>query len=232
MANSARRRALHRRRLPGGRPAGPGRSGDGSPLLRPGRPAPQAELGRDHRGSRGCCRRCRAAARHRRTRRRRRTVRPAGRRRAAPPSTRWSPTKPCCGRPSPTPGWGWFSWGRIRCGRPSASTRAPVTRPWSSSSPPAAPGEAGAAMMTSTASIQVNLDAGPQDGWAARVRLAHALGPDHDRDRRQLADAGRRVHRLGRPPGSGCGARWTRRAAGPSWAPAATTPAPTGRATR
>jgi glutamate--cysteine ligase len=38
-------------------------------------------------------------------------------------------------------------------------------------------GEAGAAMMTSTASIQVNLDAGPREGWAARVRLAHALGP-------------------------------------------------------
>ena len=38
-------------------------------------------------------------------------------------------------------------------------------------------GAAGAAMMTSTASIQVNLDAGPQYGWAARVRLAHALGP-------------------------------------------------------
>jgi glutamate--cysteine ligase len=38
-------------------------------------------------------------------------------------------------------------------------------------------GAAGAAMMTSTASIQVNLDAGPQTGWAARVRLAHALGP-------------------------------------------------------
>jgi glutamate--cysteine ligase len=38
-------------------------------------------------------------------------------------------------------------------------------------------GEAGAAMMTSTASIQVNLDAGPRDGWAERVRLAHALGP-------------------------------------------------------
>jgi glutamate--cysteine ligase len=38
-------------------------------------------------------------------------------------------------------------------------------------------GEAGAAMMTSTASIQVNVDAGPQNGWAARVRLAHALGP-------------------------------------------------------
>ena len=37
--------------------------------------------------------------------------------------------------------------------------------------------EAGAAMMTSTASVQVNLDAGPQAGWAARVRLAHALGP-------------------------------------------------------
>lgn len=38
-------------------------------------------------------------------------------------------------------------------------------------------GRAGAAMMTSTASIQVNLDAGPRDGWADRVRLAHALGP-------------------------------------------------------
>ena len=38
-------------------------------------------------------------------------------------------------------------------------------------------GAAGAAMMTSTASIQVNVDAGPQDGWADRVRLAHALGP-------------------------------------------------------
>jgi glutamate--cysteine ligase len=36
---------------------------------------------------------------------------------------------------------------------------------------------AGAAMMTSTASVQVNVDAGPRDGWAARVRLAHALGP-------------------------------------------------------
>ncbi|MEC4764630.1 ergothioneine biosynthesis glutamate--cysteine ligase EgtA [Mycobacterium sherrisii] len=37
--------------------------------------------------------------------------------------------------------------------------------------------EAGAAMMTSTASVQVNVDAGPQTDWAARVRLAHALGP-------------------------------------------------------
>ncbi|WP_343710552.1 ergothioneine biosynthesis glutamate--cysteine ligase EgtA [Mycobacterium sp.] len=38
-------------------------------------------------------------------------------------------------------------------------------------------GAAGAAMMTSTASIQVNVDAGPRAGWASRVRLAHALGP-------------------------------------------------------
>ncbi len=36
---------------------------------------------------------------------------------------------------------------------------------------------AGAAMMTSTASIQVNLDAGPPDQWAERIRLAHSLGP-------------------------------------------------------
>jgi glutamate--cysteine ligase len=32
-------------------------------------------------------------------------------------------------------------------------------------------------MMTSTASIQLNLDAGPRQGWPARVRLVHALGP-------------------------------------------------------
>ncbi|OBI75083.1 ergothioneine biosynthesis glutamate--cysteine ligase EgtA [Mycobacterium sp. E740] len=38
-------------------------------------------------------------------------------------------------------------------------------------------GAAGAAMMTSTASVQVNLDAGPRAGWADRVRLTHALGP-------------------------------------------------------
>src|SRR6476661_6876561 len=38
-------------------------------------------------------------------------------------------------------------------------------------------GDAGAAMMTSTASVQVTLDAGPRDGWADRVRLTHALGP-------------------------------------------------------
>lgn len=38
-------------------------------------------------------------------------------------------------------------------------------------------GAAGAAMMTSTASVQVNIDAGPRCGWGDRVRLAHALGP-------------------------------------------------------
>ncbi|MGV0790526.1 ergothioneine biosynthesis glutamate--cysteine ligase EgtA [Mycolicibacterium sp. XJ1819] len=38
-------------------------------------------------------------------------------------------------------------------------------------------GTAGAAMMTATASVQINLDAGPRRGWADRVRLAHALGP-------------------------------------------------------
>lgn len=38
-------------------------------------------------------------------------------------------------------------------------------------------GTAGAAMMTSTASIQVNVEAGPRTMWADRVRLAHALGP-------------------------------------------------------
>jgi glutamate--cysteine ligase len=37
--------------------------------------------------------------------------------------------------------------------------------------------EAGLAMMTSTASLQVNLDAGPPEGWSSRVGLAHQLGP-------------------------------------------------------
>jgi glutamate--cysteine ligase len=36
---------------------------------------------------------------------------------------------------------------------------------------------AGAAMMNSTASLQVNLEAGPASGWSDRVALAHALGP-------------------------------------------------------
>ncbi len=38
-------------------------------------------------------------------------------------------------------------------------------------------GPAGAAMMTSTASLQVNLEAGPRAGWTQRVALAHAIGP-------------------------------------------------------
>jgi ergothioneine biosynthesis glutamate--cysteine ligase EgtA len=37
--------------------------------------------------------------------------------------------------------------------------------------------DAGHAMMTSTASVQVNLEAGPAAGWSARVALAHQLGP-------------------------------------------------------
>lgn len=36
---------------------------------------------------------------------------------------------------------------------------------------------AGTAMMTATASLQVNVNAGPASGWADRVRLAHQLGP-------------------------------------------------------
>ena len=36
---------------------------------------------------------------------------------------------------------------------------------------------AGLSMMTGTASLQVNVDAGPAEGWAARVALAHQLGP-------------------------------------------------------
>lgn len=38
-------------------------------------------------------------------------------------------------------------------------------------------GEAGATMMCSTAALQVNLEAGPANGWADRVALAQQLGP-------------------------------------------------------
>jgi glutamate--cysteine ligase len=38
-------------------------------------------------------------------------------------------------------------------------------------------GSAGQAMMTATASLQVNLEAGPAGGWSRRVALAHQLGP-------------------------------------------------------
>ena len=38
-------------------------------------------------------------------------------------------------------------------------------------------GTPGAVMMNSSAALQVNLQAGPQRGWPARVELAHRLGP-------------------------------------------------------
>ncbi len=37
--------------------------------------------------------------------------------------------------------------------------------------------EPAAAMMCSSASLQVNLDAGPRSGWARRIATVHALGP-------------------------------------------------------
>ena len=37
--------------------------------------------------------------------------------------------------------------------------------------------EPGTAMMTATAALQVNLDAGPNDGWTDRLRLIRSLGP-------------------------------------------------------
>ncbi len=92
-------------------------------------------------------------------------------------------------------------------------------------------GEAGAAMMTSTASVQVNLDAGPRAGWAARVRLAHALGPT------MIAIAANSPLLSGeftgwQSRGSGCGASWTRPAAARFSASTATTRPASGRATR
>ena len=57
-------------------------------------------------------------------------------------------------------------------------------------------GAAGAAMMTSTASVQVNLEAGPQAGWARAGPAGARARPDDGRDRRQLAAAQRQVHRV------------------------------------
>ena len=64
---------------------------------------------------------------------------------------------------------------------------------------------AGSAMMTSTASIQVNLDAGPRDGWADAGAAGARPRPDHDRHHGQLAAAGRKVHRLAVHPAAGVG---------------------------
>ena len=85
--------------------------------------------------------------------------------------------------------------------------------------------------MTSTASIQVNLDAGPRAGWAARVRLAHALGPT------MIAIAANSPMLGGEFTGWGSTRQrvWGQMDSarcGPFWGPAATIRAPTGRATR
>jgi len=91
-------------------------------------------------------------------------------------------------------------------------------------------GDAGAAMMTSTASVQVNLDAGPRGRWADRVRLAHALGPV------MIAIAANSPLLVDSSPagsrrGSVCGANSIRRACGRYSASAATTRPATGRGT-
>ena len=52
-------------------------------------------------------------------------------------------------------------------------------------------GAAGAAMMTSTASVQVNVDAGPRDQWADAGASCPCAGPDDDRDLGELPAARR-----------------------------------------
>ena len=66
-------------------------------------------------------------------------------------------------------------------------------------------GEVGAAMMTSTASVQVNVNAGPRAGWPARVRLAHALGPTMIAIAANSPHAGRRIFRLAIHPAARVG---------------------------
>ena len=92
--------------------------------------------------------------------------------------------------------------------------------------------EAGAAMMTSTASVQVNVDAGPADGWADSGAAGACARPDDDRDRGQFAAARRCSSRGGAVRVSGCGASWTRPGAARFSAPTATTRPATGPATR
>jgi hypothetical protein len=73
-----RRGAVHQRELFNGRPGGSGRPGGRGALLRPGRAASQAVLGRDLRGAGSASADAGRQHRHRRTRRCGRAVRPAG----------------------------------------------------------------------------------------------------------------------------------------------------------
>jgi ergothioneine biosynthesis glutamate--cysteine ligase EgtA len=61
--------------------------------------------------------------------------------------------------------------------RPARVSPAPRYRAMERHFAAAGCGAAGTAMMTATASLQVNLDAGPRGGWSRRVALAHQLGP-------------------------------------------------------
>ena len=76
-------------------------------------------------------------------------------------------------------------------------------------------GAAGAAMMTSTASVQVNLYAGPRAGWAPPTRRCSVASSP-----------------VGAAAVSGSGVSWTRPAAERSWAPTATIRPATGPGTR
>ena len=87
-------------------------------------------------------------------------------------------------------------------------------------------------MMTSTASVQVNLDAGPRGRLGRAGSAGSRARADDDRDRGQLAAAPRPLHRVACSSGSGYGVSSTRRAAGRSSVPAVTTRPATGRAMR
>ena len=197
-------RASDRRRLPLRRPAGPGGPGTRGALLRPGRSRPPPGMGRvDHGDRRRACP-ARRQRHHRRTGRRRRAVRATG------PDAAAAIALLAADRGGTALG---VRRGRFRLALLGTDPLRPARR--------VNPGgryaameryfiatrtaSAGAAMMTSTASVQVNL------GRRSARRLDQAgppracAGPDHDRDRRQLTDARGQVHRLGLHPPAGVG---------------------------
>ena len=173
-------------------------------MPRSGRPVPQAELGRDQHGPRDAPRSAVREQGHRGTGRGRRTVRPTLRRRSG--GHRGDASRP----------------GRAAVGLRRG--RAGSGLPRGGSATAAQAHQSGRALSRhGTVLRRQQLRAGGrgdddvhridsgQSGRRAAGRLGGAgaagtrAGADDDRDRRQLANAGRRVHRLGLQPAAGVG---------------------------
>ena len=198
------------------------------------RPDAPPEVGRAHRRHRAGARTARRQRDHRRTRWRGRDSpgrRPTGR--CAAIAAMRADRDGAARRVRRRRAWAWSCSAPTRCGPPHGSTPAPATARWSEFFAASGTAAAGAAMMTSTASVQVNVDAGPARRLGRPGASRARARPDDDRHLRQLASARRRVHRLAVSTASGSGASSTHARCGPVLGATATTIRPTtGRATR